>query len=172
MADFVTKTMTMDPDCGCCGIGGCICGRPMGETLRVLWSSGNGTHGSAPREFTITYGFYDEDTIPCAPWSPEAFPAYYGSVSGTFPLPMGGTREDTLEMLLVCECVECTHCVYYRWLNDFESVPGTWHVGAYAILSCECPAVLDLLEGFTRGNPMGYQVSDVTIYELESNCPP
>lgn len=149
-------------------IGDCICGRPMGETLRVIWSSGNGTHGSAPREFLLTYGSVDEPDITCAPWSPGAFPAYRGSVSGTFPLPMGGSRSDTLEVILVCECIGCTYCVYHRWLNDFE--PITWHQGAYTVLSCECPAILDVLLGFVAGNSWGYQISDVTIYELESNC--
>ena len=149
-------------------IGDCICGRPMGETLRVLWSSGNGTHGSAARDFVLTYGMVTEPEITCEPWSPGAFPAYRGSLSGTFPLPMGGTREDTLEVILVCQCVGCTYCVYHRWLNDFE--PITWHQGAYTVLSCDCPAVLDVLLGFVAGNSWGYQISDVSIYELESNC--
>jgi hypothetical protein len=149
-------------------IGDCICGRPMGETLRVLWSSGNGAHGSAPRDFLLTYGMVNEPEISCLPWSPGAFPAYRGSVTGTFPLPMGGTRSDTLEVILVCECVGCTYCVYHRWLNDFA--PITWHQGAYTVLSCDCPAILDVLLGFEAGNSWGYQISDVSVYELEENC--
>jgi hypothetical protein len=149
-------------------IGDCICGRPIGETLRLLWSSGNGTHGSAAREFLLYYGMQNEPAITCAPWSPGAFPAYRGSVAGTFPLPMGGTRSDTLEVIVVCECTGCTDCVYYRWVND--DTPEQWNVTSYNILSCECPAVLDVDPGFTEGSPWGYQVSDVTIYELESNC--
>ena len=148
-------------------IGDCICGRPMGETLRLLWSSGNGTHGSAAREFLLYYGMQDVPEISCEPWSPSAFPGYRGSVSGTFPLPMGGTREDTLEVILVCECIGCTYCVYYRWLNG--DTPDTWYQLAYTV-TCDCPAILDVIDGFTSGNPFGYQISDVTVYELESNC--
>jgi hypothetical protein len=149
-------------------IGDCICGRPMGPTLRLLWASGNGTHGSAAREFLLYYGMQDEDGISCEPWSPGAFPGYRGSVSGTFPLPMGGTRSDTLEVILVCECIGCTYCIYYRWLEG--DTPTTWYQLAYTVSSCDCPAILDVIDGFTSGNPFGYQISDVTVYELESNC--
>ncbi len=155
-------------ECSCAQIiGDCICGRQMGETLRLLWSSGNGGHGSAAREFLLTYGMQDVPEISCEPWSPGAFPGYRGSVSGTFPLPMGGTREDTLEVILVCECIGCEYCVYYRWLNG--DTPETWYQLAYTA-TCDCPAILDVIDGFTSGNPFGYQISDVTIYELESNC--
>lgn len=152
-------------------IGNCICGRPMGPTLKVIWSSGNGTHGDAPREFVINYGMIDEPTIPCSPWSPGPFPGYRGTVSGNFPIPQGGSQPDSLDVILVCECIGCTYCVYYRWLNSFydQSNPLEWHLGAYVILSCDCPAILDLLEGFSRGGHP-YNISDVTIYELESNC--
>jgi formylglycine-generating enzyme required for sulfatase activity len=150
------------------GIGDCICGRPMGPILRVVWSSGNGTHGSASRTFDLTYGMVDEPTISCSPWSPNPFPGYRGSVSGTFPIPMGGTRADTLEVILVCECTGCQYCIYYRWVND-DAYP-TWQVVPYTILTCDCPAVLDVIGGFTEGNVWGYQVSDVMIYELEDNC--
>lgn len=156
--------------CNCAAvIGDCICGRPLGQTLRLLWSSGNGTHGSAPREFLLTYGMIDESTITCAPWSPGRFPGYRGSVSGTFPLPMGGTREDTLEVILVCECVNCTECIYYRWTND--DTPDEWFQTTFSVTSCECPAILDENGGgFNSGTVAGYQVSDVTVYELEENC--
>jgi hypothetical protein len=81
---------------------------------------------------------------------------------------MGGTRGDTLEVILVCQCIGCEFCIYYRWVND-DAYP-TWQVVPYTILTCDCPAVLDVIGGFTEGNSWGYQVSDVTVYELESNC--
>lgn len=157
-------------DCNQCAkvIGPCICSRPMGETLRVVWASGNGTHGSASRTFDLTYGMQDEPTITCAPWSPGPFPGYRGSVSGTFPLPMGGTRGDTLEVILVCECIGCEFCIYHRWVNDDEY--PTWQQHNYTVITCDCPAILDAIEGFITGNTWGYQVGDVLIYELESNC--
>ena len=157
-------------DCNQCAqvIGPCICSRPMGETLRVVWASGNGTHGSASRTFDLTYGMQDEPTITCAPWSPGPFPGYRGSVSGTFPLPMGGTRGDTLEVILVCECIGCEFCIYHRWVNDDEY--PTWQQHNYTVITCDCPSILDAIEGFITGNTWGYQVGDVLIYELESNC--
>jgi hypothetical protein len=156
--------------CDCAAmIGDCICGRPLGPTLRLLWSSGNGTHGSASREFLLSYGMINEPTIDCAPWSPGAFPGYRGSVSGTFPLPMGGTRQDTLEVILVCECIRCEYCIYYRWVND--DTPDEWFQTSFVVTSCDCPAILDENGGgFNEGTTAGYQVSAVTIYELESNC--
>ena len=166
MTDFVNKIIDMGSECGCC-LGGCICGRPMGPVLRLVWSSGNGTHGSASRTFDLTYGMQDEPTIVCAPWSPEPFPGYRGSVSGTFPMPMGGTRGDTLEVILVCECIGCEYCIYHRWTS--HSTYPTWYQTAY-VITCECPAAVDQLEGFHEGNDWGFQVSDVTIYELEENC--
>ncbi len=169
MDDFKNKVIDVDPACGCCGPGNCVCDRPIGETLRLLWASGNGAHGDASREFFLTYGMHDEPTIPCSPWSPDPFPGYRGSVSGTFPMPMGGTREDTLEVILVCECIGCTECIYYRW-RDGET-PDTWYQTSFAIITCECPAILDENGGgFTFGNTWGYQVVDITIYELEENC--
>lgn len=150
------------------GIGDCICGRPMGPVLRLVWSSGNGTHGSASRTFDLTYGMIDEDTISCAPWSPNPFPGYRGSVSGTFPLPMGGTRENALEVILVCECTGCEYCIYYRWLGGER--PDFWVQSNYVVLSCECPAVLDQVGGMEAYDGWGHQVLDVMIYELEDNC--
>jgi len=149
-------------------IGNCICNRPMGPTLRLLWASGNGTHGSAAREFLLYYGMQNEPTISCAPWSPGPFPGYRGSVSGTFLLPMGGTRQDTLEVILVCQCIGCTYCIYYRWLNG--SAPTVWQQETYTIVTCECPAILDVTGSFENQDAGGYQVVDITIYELESNC--
>jgi hypothetical protein len=149
-------------------IGNCICDRPMGPTLRLLWASGNGTHGSAAREFLLYYGMQNEPTISCAPWSPGPFPGYRGSVSGTFPLPMGGTRQDTLEVILVCQCIGCQYCIYYRWLNGLA--PTVWQQETYTIVTCECPAILDVTGSFENQDAGGYQVVDITIYELESNC--
>jgi hypothetical protein len=157
-------------DCDNCPtvIGNCICGRPMGEILRLVWASGNGTHGSASRTFDLTYGMQDEPTITCAPWSPGPFPGYRGSVSGTFPLPMGGTRENALEVILVCECIGCQYCIYYRWLGGER--PDFWVQSSYVVLTCECPAVLDQVEGMELYDGWGHQVLDVLVYELESNC--
>jgi hypothetical protein len=157
-------------DCNQCAqvIDNCICGRPMGETLRVVWTSGNGTHGSASRTFDLTYGMQDEPTITCAPWSPGPFPGYRGSVSGTFPLPMGGTKENALEVILVCKCIGCVYCIYYRWLGGGR--PDFWVQSAYVVLSCDCPAILDQVEGMELYDGWGHQVNDILIYELESNC--
>lgn len=146
-------------------IGNCICGRPLGPTMQLLWSSGNGTHGSAAREFTLTYGMINEPTISCAPWSPGAFPGYRGSVSGTFPLPMGGTKSDTLHVIMVCECTACTRCVYYYFENE-TGTPG-WILTDITSEDCNCPAILTV-GTFSAGN--SYQISDITIVENESNC--
>lgn len=174
----MTATITLDDGstitvrckrCACAEvIGDCICGRPMGPTLRLLWASGNGTHGSASREFLLYYGMQDEPTIPCSPWSPDPFPGYRGSVSGTFPMPMGGTRQDTLEVILVCQCTGCEFCIYYRWLNG--SAPTVWQQETYTVVTCDCPAILDVVGSFENQQPFGYQVVDITVYELESNC--
>lgn len=146
-------------------IGNCICGRPLGPTMQLLWSSANGTHGSAAREFTLTYQMINEPTINCEPWSPGAFPGYRGSVSGTFPLPMGGTKTDTLHVIMVCECIECTRCVYYYFENE-QGTPG-WILTDITSEDCNCPAVLTV-GTFSDGN--SYQISDITIVENESNC--
>ena len=155
-------------DCVVDAVGACICGRPMGDTLRLLWSSGNGTHGSVPREFLLTYGMIDEYTITCAPWSPMPFPGYRGSLKGEYPMPQGGTQGNELEVILVCECIGCQYCIYYRWLGGTN--PDNWVQTVYSVLSCDCPAVLDVNGGFEQDDGGGYQVNDVTIYELESNC--
>jgi hypothetical protein len=149
-------------------IGDCICGRPMGEILRLVWSSANGTHGSASRTFDLTYGMIDEDTIVCSPWSPDPFPGYRGSVTGTFPMPMGGVHTNTLEVILVCMCTGCEYCVYYRWLEG--PFPDVWIQRNYTVLTCECPAIVDVIDGFDQDDGFGHQVFDITIYELEENC--
>ncbi len=157
-------------ECGCEEtqvIGDCICGRPLGPTLTLLWSSGNGTHGSASREVTLTYQQFDEPGITCPPFSPDPFPAYVGSVSGTFPLPMGGERADTLHIVLVCGCIGCELCLYYYW-EDGGAAPG-YFLTTISETDCNCPAIFDG-GAFTDGEVWGYQISDITITEDESNC--
>ena len=158
------------PENCCCGIGDCICGRSLGRTLRLLWSSANGTHGSASREFTLTYGTVDEPQITCSPYPPGRFPAYVGSVSGTFPMPMGGTRSDTLYVMMVC-CIGCPQCVYYRWQGTMDLGDDTWNL-TYLVPAesdCTCPAILSV-DTFIPNDTWGYQVSDITIYEDPENC--
>lgn len=156
-------------ECGCCGegVGDCVCGRPLGQTLTLRWSSGNGTHGSAPRIITLDYVQFEEDDISCPPYSPGPFPVYRGVVSGTFPLPMGGTREDSLEIVIVCGCIGCELCVYYRWLNG--GFYPTWFLTSIIEQSCICPAVFRV-GSFTDGEVWGYQVSDIEVYENPENC--
>jgi hypothetical protein len=96
------------------------------------------------------------------------FPGYRGSLKGEYPMPMGGTQGNELEVILVCECIGCQYCIYYRWLNGTN--PDVWVQTAYNVLSCDCPAILDQLGGFMVDDGGGYQLADVTIYELESNC--
>jgi hypothetical protein len=147
-------------------IGDCICGRPLGQTLTLLWSSGNGTHGDAPREFTLSYGFTSAEGIVCDPYPVGGpFPAYTGSASGTFPIPQGGTRGDTLYVMMVC-CLGCPNCVYYRYASAMAVGDLQWYI-TYMTLDCNCPAI------FTTDNmqgPLDYQINDVTITEEESNC--
>ncbi len=163
---FLHSVIAMNPECGCCG-SICFCGRPLGPTLRLLWASGNGSHGTAPREFVLTYGMVVEPGILCTPFSPDAFPAYTGTVSGTFPMPMGGTHEDTLEVVVVCACINCEYCVYYRWANG--TPPGEWHVTELVETDCECPALFTV-GSFSDGDTFGYQISDIIILEYEENC--
>lgn len=149
-------------------IGDCICGRPLGPTLTLLWSSGNGTHGNAPKEFTLTYGTVSEPQITCSPFPPGIFPAYTGSSSGTFPLPMGGTRSDTLYVMMVC-CIGCPDCVYYRWQGTMDLGDDTWNLTHILTQDCNCPAILSV-DTFIPNDTWGYQISDITIYEDSSNC--
>ena len=148
-------------------IGDCICGRPLGPTLSLLWSSGNGTHGDAPREFTLTYGLTTAAGIVCDP-SPVGgpFPAYTGSASGTFPMPMGGTRGDTLYVMMVC-CIGCPTCVYYRYASNIAVGDLTWYLTYIMTQDCNCPAILEIGDFQTA---IDYQISDITIFENASNC--
>lgn len=146
--------------CLCCS--NCLCSRPLGTTLRLVWSSGNGGGG----EFFLYYGMQTEnEEVSCTPFTPGPFPGYKGSETRSWPLPMGGSRADTLEVIIPCNCIDCPNCIYYRWSGDFE--PVTWHVTYYEIVTCDCPAILEA-PGFS--NDWGYQVNSVLIYELESNC--
>lgn len=155
--------------CNCAStIGDCICGRPLGPTLTLLWSSANGTHGNASREFDLAYGTVNEPQITCSPYPPGTFPAYTGSVSGTFPMPMGGSRQDTLYVMMVC-CIGCPDCVYYRWQGTMDLGDDTWNLTHILTRDCNCPAILSV-DTFANNDTWGYQISDITIYEDESNC--
>jgi formylglycine-generating enzyme required for sulfatase activity len=145
-------------------IGDCICTRPMGPTLRLVWGSGNGGTG----EFLLYYGMQNEPTITCAPWSPGPFPGYRGSETRAWPLPMGGSRVDTLEVILVCQCIGCEYCIYYRWAGG--SQPTTWVQANYTVVTCDCPAILDVAGAFDINETWGFQIVDILIYELASNC--
>jgi len=150
-------------------IGDCICGRPLGPTLTLLWSSANGGAGTAPREFTLTYGMTSAAGIVCDPYPVGGpFPAYTGSASGTFPQPMGGTRNDTLYVMMVC-CIGCPTCVYYRWQGTMDLGDDTWNLTYILTQDCNCPAILSV-DTFIPNDTWGYQISDITIYEESSNC--
>lgn len=154
-----------------CGttIGDCICGRPLGPTLTLLWSSANGTHGNAPREFELSYGMTSAPGIVCDPYPIGGpFPAYTGSASGTFPMPMGGTKSDTLYVMMVC-CIGCPTCVYYRWQGTMDIGDDTWNLTYILEQDCNCPAILSV-DTFANNDTWGYQISDITIFENESNC--
>lgn len=153
-------------DCGIT-IGDCICGRPLGPSVTLLWSSANGTHGNAPREFELSYGMTSAAGIVCDPYPIGGpFPAYTGSSSGTFPIPMGGTRQDTLYVMMVC-CIGCPTCVYYRFQSNMDIGDSTWYLTYILTQDCNCPAILSV-DNFQSAND--YQISDITIFEDASNC--
>lgn len=154
--------------CNCATvIGDCICGRPLGPTLRLLWSSANGTHGDAPREFPLTYGMTTAPGIVCDPHPIGGpFPAYTGSASGAFPIPMGGTRSDTLYVMMVC-CIGCPDCVYYRFQSNMSVGDNTWYLTHIDDQDCECPAILTVGDFQTAND---YQISDIVIMEREEDC--
>jgi len=152
-----------------CGtqIGDCICGRPLGPSVTLLWSSANGTHGDAPREFTLSYGLTSAPGIACDPYPVGGpFPAYTGSNSGTYPIPMGGTRQDTLHVMMVC-CIGCPTCVYYRYQSNMDIGDMTWYLTYITTQDCNCPAILEIGDFQTA---IDYQISDITIFEDASNC--
>jgi hypothetical protein len=158
-------------DCNNCAtvVGDCICGRPLGQTLTLLWSSGNGTHGDAPREFPLSYGLTSAEGIVCAPYPTGGpFPAYTGSNSGNYPIPQGGTRGDTLYVMMVC-CIGCPLCVYYRYASAIAVGDLTWYLTYINVvgMDCNCPAILTV-DSFSA--PLDYQINDITIFEDASNC--
>jgi hypothetical protein len=65
-------------------------------------------------------------------------------------------------------CTGCEYCVYYRWLEG--PFPDVWIQRNYTVLTCECPAIVDVIDGFDQDDGFGHQVFDITIYELEENC--
>jgi hypothetical protein len=139
----------------------------MGQTLTLLWSSGNGTHGDAPREFPLSYGLTSAEGIVCAPHPTGGpFPAYTGSNSGNYPIPQGGTRGDTLYVMMVC-CIGCPLCVYYRYATAIAVGDLTWYLSYFSAMDCDCPAILTS-DGF--GNELDYQIIDVSFIEDASNC--
>lgn len=163
LADTSTVTVRCKK-CVCAeDIGNCICGRPLGPTLTLLFASANAP--STVHEMTLTYGSEDTVGIDCDPFT-GAFPAYRGTWSGTLALPMGGSRSETLEVVMVCECTDCAFCVYYKFGST-----GVWCVTDVVATDCNCPALLTV---GTFSNPTcdswSYQISDITIVELESNC--
>jgi hypothetical protein len=145
-------------------VGNCICGRPMGETLTLLFASANAP--ATIHEITLNYEQVTEPDITCLPFSPGAFPAYRGTFSGTLAIPMGGSRTETLEVIMVCACINCDLCVYYRFGST-----GVWCQTDVVRTDCTCPALLTV---GTFSNPTcdawSYQISDITIVEQESNC--
>jgi hypothetical protein len=160
---------TIDVRCKQCGcertVDSCICGRPMSETLTLYFASANAP-GSV-HSVTLSYGSISEPGITCLPFSPDSFPGYTGSFSGTLAIPMGGSREDTIEFRMVCECTNCDRCIYYRFGSDPD---GTWCTANITPLDCNCPALLEV-DSFADAScdNWSYQIFDITI--VENTCP-
>lgn len=152
--------------CSCAEeIGDCICGRPMGETLTLLFASSNAP--STIHTVTLTYGQIDESGITCLPFSPGPFPGYSGRFDGTLAIPMGGSRTEGIDFRLMCECTNCTLCLYYR----FDSTSPTWCVASVDRTDCDCPALLTVSDLADSGCDLwSYQIFDVTILEDSGNC--
>lgn len=81
-------------------------------------------------------------------------------------MPMGGTRLDTLYVMMVC-CIGCPDCVYYRYQSNMDVGDNTWYLTHILVQDCECPAILSV-DNFQVA--IDYQISDITIFEKESNC--
>ena len=152
--------------CSCAQeIGDCICGRPMGETLTLLFASSNAP--STIHSVTLTYGMINESGITCLPFSPGPFPGYSGRFNGTLAIPMGGSRTEGIDFRLMCECTNCTLCLYYR----FDSTSPTWCVASVDRTDCTCPALLTVSDLADSGCDLwSYQIFDVTIVESSGNC--
>ena len=164
MSDFRTKTVTMNAECGCCR-SNCICGRPLGATLKLLFASANDP--ATVHEVILTYGDISEDGIICSPFSPDPFPGYSGHFEGTLALPMGGRRDDTLDIRMQCVCLDCPLCIWYRYGSN---PPGIWCVANIVeVIDCECPALFTVND-FELCDVWSYQIYDITISELDSDC--
>jgi len=151
--------------CSCAQeIGDCICGRPMGETLTLLFASANAP--STIHSVTLTYGMINEPDITCLPFSPGPFPGYSGRFDGTLAIPMGGSRTDGIDFRLLCECTNCTLCLYYR----FDSTSPLWCVATVDRTDCTCPALLTVSDLAGACDLWSYQIFDVTIVESSGNC--
>ncbi len=152
--------------CSCAiTVDNCICARPLGETLTMLFASANAS--STIHSVTLTYGMIDEAGITCLPWSPDPFPGYSGSFTGVLALPMGGSRTDTIDFRMVCECTNCDQCIYYRFASD---PVDQWCVTTITAADCNCPAVLTVGDFAGACDVWSYQIFDITIYEQASNC--
>ena len=152
--------------CSCAQeIGDCICGRPMGETLTLLFASANAP--STIHSVTLTYGMISETGITCLPFSPGPFPGYSGRFDGTLAIPMGGSRTEGIDFRLMCECTNCNLCLYYR----FDSTSPTWCVATVDLTDCDCPALLTVSDlADANCDSWSYQIFDVTILESSGNC--
>ena len=151
-------------DCGS-DIVDCLCGRPLGPTLTLLFASANAP--STVHEVTLTYGMVTDSSVECTPYSPDPFPAYTGSFSGILAIPMGGTRSETMEFMLVCGCTNCDLCLYYKFGS--QTIPG-WCVTTVALTTCDCPAIFTIDSFDGACDVWSYQIFDITIEEPSSNC--
>jgi hypothetical protein len=81
---------------------------------------------------------------------------------------MGGTRGDTLYVMMVC-CIGCPLCVYYRYATAIAVGDLTWYLTYINVIGmdCNCPAILPV-DSFSA--PLDYQIEDITIFEEASNC--
>jgi hypothetical protein len=79
---------------------------------------------------------------------------------------MGGTRGDTLYVMMVC-CIGCPNCVYYRYASNIAVGDSTWYLTYILDQDCNCPAILGV-DNFQTA--IDYQISDITIFEEASNC--
>ena len=82
-------------------------------------------------------------------------------------MPQGGVHGNALEVIIPCGCIAPARGLYYRWLGGER--PDFWVQSFYSEISCDCPAILDGT-GMQVYDTWGHQVSNVLIYELESNC--
>jgi len=172
----MTATITLDDGstitvrcktCDCAEtVENCICDRPLGQELTLLFASANAP--ATIHSVTLTYGSISESDITCTPFSPDPFPGYSGSFSGTLALPMGGSRSETMEFRLVCQCIDCPLCLYYRFGSQSKA---EWCVTTLVATDCNCPALLTVADFDAGGcDDWSYQIFDITIVESSSNC--